>query len=318
MHGLLAACLMGLGPPAPGDSLEPFELRQLGSSQFTWQPGRVTVLTVVAYWCDTWKTQFKRLDTVSRSLKGLPVDQIAVSIDGRWTDLSRDGKWGVQLEDKGRTWTGPLGIDRVPYTFVVDASGTIRYAVFGIVRSEEVIRAAREAVALPAEKGTVALTFDDFPQPGDKELLDVLSQEDVPATFFCIGSRVAGAQELVRRAAYEGHSLEVHSWAHSAAKPELERCANGLAELVGVRPRLYRAPGSRQVLDFGFKPVGPLAVAPFDFQRPSALEISRRTLLQVRPGCVVQLHSGVQETVEALPTIIGNLKRRGYTFVTLR
>jgi peptidoglycan/xylan/chitin deacetylase (PgdA/CDA1 family) len=61
----------------------------------------------------------------------------------------------------------------------------------------------------------VALTFDDGPDPQyTPQLLDVLRQYGVQATFSMIGSRVRDYPDVVRRVVGEGHNLSNHSWQH--------------------------------------------------------------------------------------------------------
>jgi peptidoglycan-N-acetylglucosamine deacetylase len=62
---------------------------------------------------------------------------------------------------------------------------------------------------------SVALTFDDGPDPQyTPQLLDVLRQHNVQATFSMIGSRVRDYPDVVRRVVAEGHNLSNHSWQH--------------------------------------------------------------------------------------------------------
>ena len=61
----------------------------------------------------------------------------------------------------------------------------------------------------------VALTFDDGPDPNlTPQILDLLKQQGVKATFCVIGSRARDYPDLVRRIAAEGHTLCNHSWQH--------------------------------------------------------------------------------------------------------
>ena len=61
----------------------------------------------------------------------------------------------------------------------------------------------------------VALTFDDGPRNKTTgALLDGLALREVPATFFLVGSRIAGSEELIRRMAAEGHQIGVHTYDH--------------------------------------------------------------------------------------------------------
>ena len=61
----------------------------------------------------------------------------------------------------------------------------------------------------------LALTFDDGPNPiTTPQVLDVLEHEQVPATFFVVGSRVPGQEKLLRRMFYDGNEVGSHSWNH--------------------------------------------------------------------------------------------------------
>jgi peptidoglycan/xylan/chitin deacetylase (PgdA/CDA1 family) len=74
---------------------------------------------------------------------------------------------------------------------------------------------------------TLALTFDDGPSPYTHELLDVLAQNNVHATFFIVGARTKGHEASLKRMADEGHVLANHSFSHAqlgrryANNPEL-------------------------------------------------------------------------------------------------
>ena len=61
----------------------------------------------------------------------------------------------------------------------------------------------------------VALTFDDGPQPGSTgQILDILAELDVQATFFCVGRNAEAHPDLVRRMRSEGHAVGSHSYTH--------------------------------------------------------------------------------------------------------
>jgi peptidoglycan/xylan/chitin deacetylase (PgdA/CDA1 family) len=206
-----------------------------------------------------------------------------------------------------------MGIDRVPYTLVIAPDGTVRWSAYGTVRTQELVDRLREPA--PPSGGTVYLTFDDFPaRRGSHELLDALRAAGVSATFFCIGTNAVKMPDLLRRAKREGHSLQVHSWDHDSKNPDLKRCADAIQNLCGTRPTFYRPPGSELVLRIGGAPLSAPVADPYDFSRPGTAELTRRVLLKVRPGSVIQLHAGVDETVAALPKIVQNLRSRGFQF----
>jgi peptidoglycan/xylan/chitin deacetylase (PgdA/CDA1 family) len=309
--------------PVPGDRLASFSLPKQSGGVFEWRPGRVTVMSFCAFWCSTWKEQSRRLAEAGKALGGLPVDFVTISIDGRWSEVGAGKISGTVLLDPGRSLSGPLAIEKIPYTVVVDTDGRVHYAAHGITRSQVIEQMVRECVVgdAPDITGPIYLTFDDFPSK-DKELdyrlLDVLRKEDVHATFFCICSRVEESGDIVRRAAREGHTLQSHSWDHQAANPKLDRCAKAIKDTVGVEPTLYRPPGSSQCLRIGGKEMSNPVVNPYDFARPGTGEITRRVLLAVKPGGVVLLHAGVSETIDSLPGIIKSLMGRGFSLETLK
>ncbi len=74
---------------------------------------------------------------------------------------------------------------------------------------------------------TLALTFDDGPSVHTAELLDVLAENNVKATFFLLGTRARHHPELLERMAREGHVIANHSYNHAqlgrryAANPDL-------------------------------------------------------------------------------------------------
>lgn len=70
-------------------------------------------------------------------------------------------------------------------------------------------------VEIELEMPVVALTFDDGPRASTTgRLLDELALREVPATFFLLGHRLQGNEELVRRMAREGHQIGIHTFDH--------------------------------------------------------------------------------------------------------
>ena len=306
---MIPLVLAVLLPPTVGDVLAPVVLETRTGQTVGWTPGRTTVFTFCAFWCDTWKVQLPRVDVARRRLAGLPIDFRIVAVDGRWSDLGPPNAW----LDRGGRWSRSIGIAQVPTTVVVDPTGRVVFARSGTLRSADLVAACTER----AIAGPVYLTFDDFPSAsGSPELLDAVRQLGVRATFFCIGRNAEAHPDLVRRAAAEGHTLAVHNWDHAAADPQIARCEALLTQLAGKAQRLYRGPGSEAILDQG-RPVNLPIVDPYDFLRPGPDELVRRVLSSVKAKSVIQLHAGVPDTLTALPQIVYRLCARGFRFEPL-
>jgi len=101
-------------------------------------------------------------------------------------------------------------------------------------------------------RGLAALTFDDGPNPETTpEILRVLAQHGVRATFFVLGHKLEKHPELARRIRDAGHELAIHGFDHQRlfslrssdyVVSQIERTARALADACGVRARYFRPP----------------------------------------------------------------------------
>ena len=179
---------------------------------------------------------------------------------------------------------------------------------------------------------TVALTFDDGPDPRNTpRLLDLLRARHVTAVFCLWGEHARQYPELVRRIVADGHILCNHSLDHDDLgtwTPEQIR-ADLLSTNAAIRAAVpwaripyFRAPyGSwgqspAVAAGLGMQPLGwRLAVG--DWEPPGTDELVRRLLDGVTPGAVVLLHDGGgdrTQTVDAVARIIPELRADGWRF----
>jgi peptidoglycan-N-acetylglucosamine deacetylase len=202
---------------------------------------------------------------------------------------------------------------------------------------------ALAGVGRQVSDGSVALTFDDGPHPGSTDrLLDLLAGLDVRATFFCVGRNVLAHRALTRRIEEEGHAVGSHSHTHPhparASLRELARdYAQGraaLAEVLGHDSRLFRPPHGHvtpaSALLLRWQGLRPWLwnVDPQDW-RPG---MSRGHVTSVVGGAgsraVVLMHDWVEQpvtveatdrsaTIEAIPSVVAELRRRGLEPVPL-
>ena len=178
----------------------------------------------------------------------------------------------------------------------------------------------------------IALTFDDGPHAGKTEqLLNVLKEAGVPATFFVVGKMAVRYPNLVREIAREGHEVANHTFTHpNLARVNDETLLNELGQtrqviekLTGQDTMLYRPPGgdfSRRSLkvasDAGYHMIL-WTVLTKDVSGASAAAMRRHILNSASDGAIVLMHSGMPNTVEMLPGVIAELRQEGYHFVTV-
>ena len=189
-----------------------------------------------------------------------------------------------------------------------------------------------------ADSHTVALTFDDGPDPRwTPKILAILKQHGAVATFCMVSRNVAGQEALVRQLVDAGMRLCDHSHTHDELLPERdpERIADEVvgagrtlsAAAAGAPVEWFRAPGgnwSTEVAELsaehGMQPLS-WNVDPRDWERPGAdaivAAVQQQIGQQAPDGPIVLLHDGGgsrEQTVEALEKLIPWLAEQGYRF----
>jgi peptidoglycan/xylan/chitin deacetylase (PgdA/CDA1 family) len=182
---------------------------------------------------------------------------------------------------------------------------------------------------------TVALTFDDGPHPKyTPEILAILGDYGVRATFCVLGQQTDRNPALVARIADDGHLLCNHTTDHDtslrqrndgAIAEDLRDAAKAIkAAAPEAEIPFFRAPGGYFAANvnviagsFEMTPLG-WSIDTQDWRRPAADAIHDTVIDAIHPGAIVLLHDGGGDrsaTVEALPMIIESLRNRGYQFV---
>ncbi|MBL7995313.1 polysaccharide deacetylase family protein [bacterium] len=185
----------------------------------------------------------------------------------------------------------------------------------------------------------IALTFDDGPHPiYTPQILEILNEHSVPATFFLIGKHLTKYPGIARHIAELGNEIANHTYSHmlllklsdEEIKREIQCTHDLLFELNGQKPRFLRPPMglfSKRVLDVieksGYRTVVG-DVYPRDPHRPGKDKLVKRILARTQAGSIIILHDGGNtevvdrsQTVNALKEVIPMLKQRGFEFVTL-
>jgi peptidoglycan-N-acetylglucosamine deacetylase len=152
----------------------------------------------------------------------------------------------MHADNHARAWRYAAALAGVSVAALAIADAGPGITGLGPVR----MRAFRR-LAGQGEPGHVALTFDDGPDPGSTpQFTKVLADRGVRATFFMLGSMVAKAPGLAAEIAASGHEIGVHGFDHrylpartpGAAKSDLARATELIANVTGTRPWLFRPP----------------------------------------------------------------------------
>ncbi|TCM96905.1 peptidoglycan/xylan/chitin deacetylase (PgdA/CDA1 family) [Paenibacillus sp. BK033] len=180
-------------------------------------------------------------------------------------------------------------------------------------------------------KEYVALTFDDGPSKLTKDIVDILTEQNVPATFLFVGQNVAHYKEAVTYAAGHGMSIGNHSWDHSVlTKSDAQEQSENLSkvniaiEALTHKPvTLFRPPygavNDELVASAGKQHMKTLLWNrdPEDWNAKTPEDITRYFHHVEAAGGIYVLHED-KHTVEALPAIIKYLKGKNLTFVAFK
>lgn len=187
----------------------------------------------------------------------------------------------------------------------------------------------------------VAITIDDGPDPQvTPQVLTILAQHGVQATFFCIGERAAANPELCRRMIAAGHRIENHGARHptlcSLSGPagwrrEILDGQHIVLRITGQTPHFYRpVAGLRNVfLDPVLHNLGMQLASwtrrGFDTRERDPEKVLQRLTHQLAAGDILLLHDGNAARTPAgealivtvLPQLLDSIRVQGLTPVTL-
>lgn len=178
----------------------------------------------------------------------------------------------------------------------------------------------------------VSVSFDAaWGNEDTQQLIDILGQYNVKATFFVVGDWVDRYPESVKALHDAGHEIMNHSNTHAhlpqlssqQITDDLNACNDKIQAVTGVRPTLIRLPygdyddnSIRTIRSMGMEPIQ-WDVDSLDWKDLSAADITKRVTSRVGPGSIVLFHNAAKHTPEALPGIIECLLQEGYTFVPI-
>jgi peptidoglycan-N-acetylglucosamine deacetylase len=217
--------------------------------------------------------------------------------------------------------SGALGVSR---TIVVDPTEHSRIGTMSYVET------------LPLADKEVVLTFDDGPLPPyTDKIREMLAAECVKATYFIVGSMAREYPQLVKRIYDAGHTVGTHSMSHpipfkrqgvEKTKAQIDNGIKATEAALGddrtIAP-FFRFPGfgstdhgEAHLAERGLMAWG-ADIPADDWRKIGAAEVAKRAMrrLDGKGKGILLLHDIHQRTVDALPTILKELKAGGYRIV---
>ncbi len=203
----------------------------------------------------------------------------------------------------------------------------------------------KSAIIDDPDKPNVYLTFDDGPSSNTAEILDILKQYNVKATFFTIAKNDQKSLDMYRRIVDEGHTLGMHSYTHEYSviyknlksyENDVDDINNFLYNVTGVHTKFYRFPGGssntissvsinkcinylneKGYVYFDWNAVNGDASGKKYSQKQLVANVMKDVVLY--DTSVVLMHDAADKlsTVESLPMLIAKLKKKGYDILPI-
>jgi peptidoglycan/xylan/chitin deacetylase (PgdA/CDA1 family) len=216
-----------------------------------------------------------------------------------------------------------------------DAMGTSRTLVVD-PRAHPRIGSMQYAETLPLRDHEVVLTFDDGPLPrNSNQVLQILADNCIKATFFIIGEQARANPEGVRKLIAAGHSVGTHSQRHpltfhkmseAQARQEIEQGIestkaamtdpSAIAPFFRI-PGLLRAPPVEAYLESQGIQTWSTDFLADDWHRISSAKVYDLAMKRMEAAGkgILLLHDIQARTVGALPKILHDMKARGFKIV---
>ncbi|MGA9172844.1 MAG: polysaccharide deacetylase family protein, partial [Thermoactinomyces sp.] len=188
----------------------------------------------------------------------------------------------------------------------------------------------------PKFKKQIALTFDDGPdRVFTPQILKILKQKQVPATFFVVGNMVRKYPDVLREIDQDGHTIGNHTFNHPEltklkllqADMQIDQTNQLIYQTIHKSPLLIRPPYGaidnnleKHFGQEGFKIIQ-WSVDTRDWAGQSPDQIMATVKKEAGPGGIILQHCAggkqLKATVKVLPGLIDYLRSQGYEFVTV-
>ncbi len=181
----------------------------------------------------------------------------------------------------------------------------------------------------------IALTFDDGPHPRyTPEILDILDEYNVKATFFTVGINAYNYSDTLIKVAKNGHEIGNHTFTHphvsgissDLLRQEVEKCESEIYGITECKTKLFRPPEGMidssitSVLENLDYKVILWDIDTRDWAHTPSIDIADMVIKNVSSGDIILMHDYIgynSPTPDALRIFIPELIKKGYQFVTV-
>lgn len=147
-----------------------------------------------------------------------------------------------------------------------------------------------------------------------------------------MGIKVQYHPDILRRMVAEGHEVGNHAWNHpvvsklsiSDVHAQVSSTAEAIANVTGVKPRTFRPPYgntnnglNKYIQETEGATVVIWSLDTLDWKRPKPADIVKQAVSKIKPGGIILCHDVHPGTIEAIPLLIDELQKAGYSFVTV-
>ena len=213
-----------------------------------------------------------------------------------------------------------IPLEDLKFNFVINEKNKLDVDNINSIKKEE--------KTIDINKPIVALTFDDGPSKYTNEILDILKDNGICATFFVLGNKVPYGQENLLKMLENGNEIGNHTYNHKwlahldeiEIKNQISKTQEVIFEYTRYLPKVFR-PSYGDIPKEMRKEINLEVtlwnVDTLDWKLKNKKQIIKRATSNTKDGDIILMHDTYKRTKDSLPKIINTLKKKGFQFVTI-
>lgn len=213
-----------------------------------------------------------------------------------------------------------IPLEDIKFNFVINEKNKLDIDNINSIKKEE--------KTIDINKPIVALTFDDGPSKYTNEILDILKDNGICATFFVLGNKVPYGQENLLKMLENGNEIGNHTYNHKwlahldeiEIKNQISKTQEVIFEYTRYLPKVFR-PSYGDIPKEMRKEINLEVtlwnVDTLDWKLKNKKQIIKRATRNTKDGDIILMHDTYKRTKDSLPKIINTLKKKGFQFVTI-